>query len=136
MLSGGSGIPSSGGCVGFSNKAIKTYRVTTGDCSGDAEEAWDLAFSKDCKGSLGKASGYGKTACSNTIPKGTNSVNGNIPPMKRKWKACLYIYKDCKTMEVPPGNEVFALWDGDSYKSFKSKKEFISFLVNNSVICP
>lgn len=56
--------------------------------------------------------------------------------MKRKWKACLYIYKDCKTMEVPPGNEVFALWDGDSYKSFKSKKEFISFLVNNSVTCP
>jgi hypothetical protein len=46
MLSGGSGIPSSGGCVGFSNKAIKAYRVTTGDCSGDAEEAWDLTFSK------------------------------------------------------------------------------------------
>ncbi|RKK65885.1 hypothetical protein BFJ69_g15895 [Fusarium oxysporum] len=136
MLSGGSGIPSSGGCVGFSNKAIKAYRVTTGDCSGDAEEAWDLTFSKDCKGSLGKASGYGETACSNNIPEGVNSVNGNIPSRKKNWKACLYLHKDCKTTEVPPGNELFALWDGDGCESFKSKKEFSSFLVTNGVMCP
>ncbi|KAF4415903.1 hypothetical protein F53441_14589 [Fusarium austroafricanum] len=102
------------------------------------EEAWDLTFSKretqDCKGSLGKASGYGKTACSNNIPKGANSVNGTIP--KGNWNACLYLHEDCKTTGVPPGNEVFALWFEDGCESFKSKKEFSSFLVANGIMCP
>jgi hypothetical protein len=65
-----------------------------------------------------------------------NSVNGNIPSRKKNWKACLYLHKDCKTTEVPPGNELFALWDGDGCESFKSKKEFSSFLVTNGVMCP
>ncbi|KAF4462820.1 killer toxin subunits alpha beta [Fusarium albosuccineum] len=135
MLSGGSGIPSSGGCVGFSTKAIKAYRVTSGDCSGDIEDAWSLSFSKDCSGSLGEMSGYGKIECSNNIPKGANSVTGKIPK-KGNWKACLYIYENCKTTEDPPGNEVFAHWNGDGCESFKSKKEFRSFILTNGTMCP
>ncbi|KAF5002926.1 hypothetical protein FDECE_10481 [Fusarium decemcellulare] len=135
MLSGGSGIPSSGGCVGFSTKAIKAYRVTSGECSGDIEDAWSLSFSKDCSGSLGEMSGYGKTECSNNIPKGANSVTGKIPK-KGNWKACLYIYENCKTTEDPPGNEVFAHWNGDGCESFKSKKEFSSFILTNGTMCP